>query len=143
MAGAARWARRLEREWRWWWRAVLLDVVAFRVARATHERSEAASSLNEDAGVGLAALRAGLRRRRLARAIRPFAGDISAAAFRTRQLPRFLVFGIHRAGQELAEAAQPDDHRMAFGANLIRRPSCEVRPLQFLGLLIDRARKGV
>ena len=60
-----------------------------------------------------------------------------AAGRRAGQLARFLVLGVHRAGQELAVAAEPDDHRVALRAELVRRSGREVGPAQLLGLLLD------
>ena len=103
-------------------RAVLLDVVAVRVARAADERPEPAALADERA---LVALRADLARPLLGR--RLVAG----------QRPRFLVLREHRAGQELAVAAEPDDHRVAFGADLVGRLGREVGALELLALLVD------
>src|SRR6185436_3744935 len=93
-----------------------------RVARAAEERAEPAVLADERA---LAALRADLATALLGRGLL------------ARQRPGLLVLGIHRAGQEPAVATEPDDHRVAFRADLVGRLGREVAALELAPLLVD------
>ena len=103
-------------------RAVLLDVVAVRIARAADERAEPAALADERA---LAALRADLT------------GPLLGRRLVARQRPALLVLGIQRAGQEPAVPTQPDDHRVALRAHLVGRLGREVAALELAALLVD------
>src|SRR4029077_659713 len=102
-------------------RAVLLDELAVRIARAADERAELATLAHERA---LAALGADL------------AGPLLWRRLVAGQRRALLVVGEHRAGQEPPVPPEPDHHRVAFRANLIGRLGREVRPLELAALLV-------
>src|SRR6185436_2351984 len=83
---------------------VLLDELALGIARAAHERPEAAALAHQRA---LAALGADLT------------GPGLGWRLVTGNGPRLLVLRILRAGQEPAVAAELDDHRVAERADLV------------------------
>src|SRR5262249_9078424 len=115
-------ARHLERERLGWRRALLLDVGAVRGARAADERAEPAALRDERP---LPALRADLALAGLGRCLL------------AREWPGLLVLGVERAREEPPVPAEPDDHRMAFRADLVGGLGREVAAAGGLADLVD------